>query len=400
MTPERHRNSGLLLTGVRLVTADGETRDAWLEVVGDRVQAVGRGPVPDPVGARYVETGYGETGHLDGRGLLVLPGLVDIHQHGGGGRSHSDGTVPAEQVAGFHLRHGTTTSIASLVSAPLDVLVRQLQDLVPLVEAGVLAGVHLEGPWLSPSRRGAHDASALTVPRPADVDRLLAAGGGAIRMVTIAPEVRGGLDAVRRLTAGGVAVALGHTDATYDETVAALRLGARIGTHLFNAMRPVHHRDPGPVVALLESGAFVELVADGVHLHPSMLAAAAACAGAGRTVLVTDAMAATGMPDGHYALGDREVSVVDGVAHGQEGQIAGSTVTLGGALRHAVMVAGLPLVAAVAAATRTPARALDLPEVGEVRPGAPADLLLMTPDLEVAGVLHRGRWVRPVGEAP
>jgi N-acetylglucosamine-6-phosphate deacetylase len=215
-------------------------------------------------------------------------------------------------------------------------------------------------------------------------------------MVTIAPELPGALEAVDRITAAGVAVAVGHTDASYDQTVEALRRGARIGTHLFNAMRAVHHRDPGPVVALLESDAAVELVADGVHLHPRVVGDVADCVGIGRAVLVTDAVAAAGMADGHYTLGDREVTVREGVARGGEGQIAGSTVTLGVALRYAVMVAGVPLRAAVAAATRTPARSLGLDDVGDVAPGGAADLLLLTSDLDVAGVLHRGRWARHV----
>lgn len=386
MTLGQAGDQQILLTGARLVTADGEAADTWIEVVGDRVRAVGQGPAPQRPGARK----------FDVRDLLVLPGLVDIHHHGGGGGSYSQGAASAGRAAKFHLHHGTTSRVASLVSAPLDVLAHQVEDLAPLVETGVLAGIHLEGPWLSPLRRGAHHAADLARPRPHDVEWLLAAGQGAVRLVTIAPELPGALDAVERIAAAGVAVAVGHTDASYDQTVEALRRGVRLGTHLFNAMRPVHHRDPGPVVALLESDAAVELVADGVHLHPRVVADVADCVGIGRAVLVTDAMAAAGMPDGHYTLGDRRVTVHEGVARGGEGQIAGSTVTLAVALRYAVTVAGMPLRAAVAAATRTPARVLGLKDVGDVAPGSVADLLLLTSDLDVAGVLHRGRWTRHV----
>ena len=374
----------ILLTGARLVTADGEATDTWIEIVGDRVHAVGQGRAPQRSGAQEVDV----------RDLLVLPGLVDIHQHGGGGHSYTEGAGEAAQVAEFHLQHGTTSRVASLVSAPLDLLARQVEELAPLVETGVLAGIHLEGPWLSPHRRGAHDPAALAAPLPRDVERLLACGQGAVRMVTIAPELPGGLEAVQRAATAGATVALGHTDATYEQAVEALRRGARVGTHLFNAMRPIHHRDPGPVLALLESDAAIELIADGVHLHPRVVADAANCAGIGRAVLVTDAMAGAGMPDGHYRLGEREVDVRDSVARGSEGQIAGSTVTLAEALRYAVTVAAMPLRAAVAAATRTPARALGLDDIGDVAPGAMADLLLMTADLGVAAVLHRGRWAK------
>jgi N-acetylglucosamine-6-phosphate deacetylase len=218
-------------------------------------------------------------------------------------------------------------------------------------------------------------------------------------MVTLAPELPGGLAAVARLAEAGVVVALGHTDATYEQTCEALRRGARAGTHLFNAMRPVHHREPGPVVALLESDAVVELIADGVHLHPAVLAASARMLGAERTLLVTDAMAGAGMPDGSYSLGEREVTVAGGVARKADGTIAGSTATLADALRFAVTMAGIPLRAAVAAATSVPAGLFGLDGVGHLRPGARADITLLSADLRPVGVLFGGRWARslPVG---
>jgi N-acetylglucosamine-6-phosphate deacetylase len=240
------------------------------------------------------------------------------------------------------------------------------------------------------------------VPDPADITRLLTAGDGAVRMVTLAPELPGGLDAVGRLAQAGVVVALGHTDATYEQTREALRRGARAGTHLFNAMRPAHHREPGPVVALLESDAVGELIADGVHLHPAVLAASTRALGADRTILVTDAVAAAGMPDGTYSFGDRAVTVADGVARRADGTIAGSTATLADGLRFAVTVAGIPLRAAVAAATSVPAALFGLDGVGHLRPGARADVTLLSADLRPVGVLFRGQWVRslPDGGAP
>jgi N-acetylglucosamine-6-phosphate deacetylase len=213
-------------------------------------------------------------------------------------------------------------------------------------------------------------------------------------MVTLAPELSGGLAAVAQLAEAGVVAAIGHTDATYEQTREALRRGARAGTHLFNAMRPVHHREPGPVTALLESDAVVELIADGVHLHPAVLAASARVLGVDRTVLVTDAMAGAGMPDGSYSLGERHVTVTDGIARRGDGTIAGSTATLADALRYAVTVAGLPLQAAVAAATAVPAGFLGLGDVGHLRPGARADVTLLTADLRPAGVVFRGQWAR------
>jgi N-acetylglucosamine-6-phosphate deacetylase len=379
---------GVVLTGARLVGNEFDGVEGWVEVRGQRIAAVGERTPP------------AATASIDIGGLLLMPGLVDVHQHGGGGGSYDGGPAAAMEAVRFHRAHGTTTSMASLVSAPLDVLEEQVRALVPLVEDGTLAGIHLEGPWLNRARAGAHAPAALLRPRPEDVDRLLAAGRGSLRMVTLAPELPGGLDAVEQLTAAGVVVALGHTDADYATTREALRRGARAGTHLFNAMRPVHHREPGPVPALLESRAAVELIADGVHLHAAVLGLAARTAGPARTVLVTDANAAAGMPDGPYRLGERLVTVTGGVARGRGGEIAGGTGTLADAVRFAVAEAGVPLQAAVAAATSTPAALMGLPDVGRLAVGAWADLVLMTPDLRVAGVMHRGAWARALSTLP
>jgi N-acetylglucosamine-6-phosphate deacetylase len=217
-------------------------------------------------------------------------------------------------------------------------------------------------------------------------------------MVTLAPELPGGLDAVRALTAAGVVAAVGHTDATYDQTRAALDAGASVGTHLFNAMRGLHHREPGPVTALLEHpDAFVELIADGVHLHPAVLRLAA-----GRkshlAVLVTDAMAAAAAGDGDYELGALSVEVRDGVARlVSNGAIAGSTLTMASAVRFAVQSGGLPIEEAVRAATTTPAAMLGLERVGALRPGYRADLVVLDEHLDVLAVLDRGSWA---GSAP
>ena len=381
----------LLLTGGRLVTATDDAVNAWVHVHDGRIAAVGAGPAP--------ELG-GSVRRVDVSGLLLLPGLVDIHQHGGGGAGYEGRPEDVAEAVHFHRMHGTTTTVASLVSAPLTDLEQQLGRLAPLVRAGLLAGVHLEGPWLSPARAGAHRRSALALPDRGNVARLLTAGDGAVRMVTIAPELPGAPAAIEQLAAEGVVVALGHTDATYAETRDALRRGARAGTHLFNAMRPVHHREPGPVLALLESDAAVELVADGIHLHPAVLADAARVLGPGRTVLVTDAMAGAGLADGTYHLGGRDVTVTDGVARGAGGEIAGSTVTLLDAVRFAATVAGIPLQAAVAAATSAPARLLGLPAVGHLSPGARADVVLVTPELRPVGVLFGGRWARSLPRSP
>jgi N-acetylglucosamine-6-phosphate deacetylase len=281
--------------------------------------------------------------------------------------------------------------VASLVTDSLDALAASCAALATSVDAGMVAGIHLEGPWLSPRRPGAHEPGHLVPPTLEAVDRLVAAARGHLRMVTLAPELPGALVAIPELVSAGVVVAVGHTDATYDQTRAALEAGATAGTHLFNAMPPLHHREPGPVAALLESSAFLELVADGVHVHPSVLALAWRD---GRTALVTDAMAAAGATDGDYRLGSLTVEVRDGVARLPEtGVIAASTATLASSLRFAVAEAGVPLPEALAAVTSTPAAMLGLAGVGRIEPGGWADLVELTDDLEVSRVMRRGAWV-------
>jgi N-acetylglucosamine-6-phosphate deacetylase len=288
--------------------------------------------------------------------------------------------------------------VASLVSAAPEELLRQVRVLADQVRQGKVAGIHLEGPWLAPGRRGAHEPSALRDPDPAEVDRLLAAGAETIRMVTLAPELEGAGEAIRRVVAAGAVAAVGHTDASYAQTRAAIDAGATVATHLFNAMRPVHHREPGPVIALLEDPRVtVELVGDGVHVHPALARHVWATAGSDRVALVTDAMAAAGMPDGAYRLGALPVEVVDGVARvAGTTTIAGSTATMDQLFRFAVANSDLDreeaLLAAVRQTSVTPTRALGLGAGGLVT-GAPADLVVLDEAWMVTKVMRQGSWI-------
>jgi N-acetylglucosamine-6-phosphate deacetylase len=329
---------------------------------------------------------------VDLGGRYLAPGFVDMHVHGGGGASFLDD--PRAAVA-FHQRHGTTTCLASLVTAPIPELATQVSALTPLVADGVIAGVHLEGPFLAAARCGAHDPALLRAPARADVATLLDAGP--VRMVTIAPELPGAPEAIRQVVDGGTVAAIGHTDATYDEARAGLAAGATVGTHLYNAMRPLHHREPGVITALLDSDVTLELVVDNVHIHPALVSWTVRVAAAGRIALITDAIAAAGVGDGAYRLGGLEVTVLDGVARlTQGGSIAGSTLTLDAALRHTV-ASGVPLVDAVAALTSVPAQALGL-DAGTLSVGAAADLVVLSPSLEVDGVMARGEWISDPSE--
>jgi N-acetylglucosamine-6-phosphate deacetylase len=279
------------------------------------------------------------------------------------------------------------------VTAPLDQLEARVQALAPKVRNGLLAGIHLEGPWLSPTHKGAHAPELLRAPDPREIKQLLHAGGGTVGMVTLAPELEGGPAAVRQILDLGAVVAIGHTDATYEQTQAALRAGASAGTHIFNGMRPIHHRQPGPAVALLEDReAFVELIADGVHLHPAMIRTI--FTSPAKAVLVTDAMAAAAAPEGSYKLGHLDVYVRNGQARlASNGSIAGSTLTLDAALRYAVRTAGVPLGEALKALTQHPAAMLGLTEVGVLESGKRADLLVLDPTLAVQAVMRGGEWI-------
>ncbi|HEU5472997.1 MAG TPA: N-acetylglucosamine-6-phosphate deacetylase [Actinophytocola sp.] len=377
---------GQLIAGGRVVTPDGVLDPGWVLVERGSIGAVGTGP--SPAGATEV---------VDAGGAWVVPGFVDIHCHGGGGESFA-GAEPerAARAVAAHRRHGTTTLLASLVSRPVPELARQIAALADLVDDGLLTGIHLEGPFLSVARCGAHDPAVLRPPDEDAVTSLLTAGRGAVRMVTIAPELDGALPAVKQLVSSGVLAAIGHTDATEAQVRPAIDAGAAVATHLFNGMRPLHHREPGPIGTLLDDERVtVELICDLVHVHPSVIRMAARHAGTGRTVLVTDAIAAAGVGDGVYDVGGLAVTVVDGVPTLAGGAaLAGSTLTMDAAFRNLVRGCGLGVLEAVAATATRPAELLGLAKVtGALVPGLAADLVIMDASLRPTAVLRRGAWV-------
>ncbi|WP_405012039.1 N-acetylglucosamine-6-phosphate deacetylase [Kitasatospora sp. NBC_01539] len=380
----------IALAGARLVLPDGVTENGRITVEGARIAAFGGDSVP---------------GDLDLTGYTVVPGFVDLHVHGGGGASYTTGIAEeALRSARAHLEHGTTTTVASTVTGEIDEVCRQAAVLSELAEDGVLAGVHFEGPFISPGRCGAHQPDLLRDPDPALVRKVVDAARGHARMVTLAPELPGGLESVRMLADLGIIAAVGHTDSDYAKALEAVEAGATVATHLFNAMPGIQHRDPGPIVALLEDERVtVELINDGVHLHPSVLDLAYGTAGADRVALITDAMAAAAMGDGRYFLGPLEVEVTGGVARLVEGgSIAGSTLTLDVAFKRSVTVNGLSLGQAARSLSAVPARLLGLADsVGTLEAGKYADLVVLdSATYDLVAVMRRGEWITGADRLP
>lgn len=390
--------------------SDGQRiEDAALATDGDRISyagpAAGFSAAPGAEEIRLAE------------GSLILPGLIDVHNHGAiGGDFPAADEAAARRAIDFLHRSGTTTLLASMVTASEEDLIKGVELYARLSKEGLLAGIHLEGPFLSTVRCGAQDPAYLLAPDLALAERLITAGEGKILTMTYAPELPGASALVDLLTSYAVTPSLGHTDADAALTAASL-LQARDGlapsgfdgnsgrptvTHLFNGMPPMHHRNPGPVAACLRiartGAAAVELIADGTHLDPHTVLMVFELVGAKNIILVTDSMAATGLQDGNYRLGPAQVIVADGVATLEAtGSIAGGTATLLQVLQRTV-AAGVPLEDAVLSATAVPARLLGLAdELGGLRRGLRADALLLGPDGVLTRVLRAGTWLESSG---
>jgi N-acetylglucosamine-6-phosphate deacetylase len=330
----------------------------------------------------------------------AIPGFVDVHIHGAGGRDVMEGSPEAlAGVAKTVARYGTTSFVATTVTASPDDTIRSVEGIARYISQqhetddtrGEVLGIHFEGPFLNPARRGVHPPEWLKLPSAELLDKFLQAAAGNAQILTIAPELLGAMPCIDAARNAGMVVAVGHTDATYEQTRAAIAHGVRHAVHVYNAMRPFSHRDSGVIGAVFTSPEVsAELIADGVHVDEAAMKVLLQAKGPEHTILISDGTSATGMPDGKYMLGNLEVTVIGGICRNSEGKLAGSTLTLDRALRNIVGL-GIPLAHAVRMLTLNPAALLGIEfKKGALRTGADADIVLLDEGLHLADVWVRG----------
>jgi N-acetylglucosamine-6-phosphate deacetylase len=384
----------ILLHAARALTPTTEIPDAGLLIRDGVIEAIGpRQGMSLPTGAQEVTA----------REQTAIPGFVDVHIHGAGGHDVMEGTNEAmSAVTSMVASHGTTSFVATTVTASPEDTCRSVEGIACYIatqhetdqpRAEVL-GVHYEGPFISPARRGVHPKEWIQLPSAPMLERFFHAAAGNARILTIAPELLGAIPCIDAARNAGVVVAMGHTDATYEQARAGIARGAHHAVHVYNAMRPFSHRDSGVIGAVLTSPEVTaELIADGVHVEEAAMRLLLTAKGPGHVILVSDGVSATGMPDGKYMLGKFEVTVAGGVCRNAEGNLAGSTLTLDRALRNIVAL-GLPLADAVRMLTVNPATLLGIEfKKGALRTGADADIILLDEALHVTNVWARGLHV-------
>lgn len=378
------------------VVVDSEVlHDAWILVEDGRVTDLGGA---DSLPPRAVP-------RTSVRGAAVLPGFVDIHVHGGGGHSFGSDSATTEAVARFHAHAGTTSLLAGLATSPVAEQLEQVKRLggcsEEVADGARLLGIHLEGPFISKIRKGAHDPRLIRPPDTTEFDALCEAAGGRMRLLTTAPELDGFLGLVAVAKAAGVRVTAGHTDAQGPDFLRAIAAGTRSLTHTFNGMRPVTHRDPGVLEPIVDSDVFCELICDGVHVHPTFVRMLRLLAGRDRVILITDAVAWAGLAEGEYRSGNRHVEVRDrGVRLVGTDTLAGSTLTMGDAVARYARYTGAGLVELARVASTNAARLLgEDHRIGRIRRGYEADLVVVDSARTPVGVMCAGRWIRRLGDA-
>jgi len=336
-----------------------------------------------------------------GQGHLIVPGFIDIHVHGAGGADFMDAASESVRlVARTHARFGTTRLLATTLTAGRDQILRCI-DAVRVVmddpreDEAEITGIHLEGPYICPAKRGAQPLEPIRAPDWDEMRAWIDESGGMIRLITLAPEIDGAIEFIRNAVAAGVIVSIGHTNATYDQALTAIDAGASHGTHLFNAMPPLGHRAPGAVGAVIAAeDVYVELIGDGVHLHPAIIRIAVRAKGVDRVILITDAISGADMPDGDYALGGQRLRVCNGTAKFDDGTLAGSVLTMNRAFINIQRFAGVTAPEASAMSSANAAIRLGLGSTaGRIEVGMRADLTVIDPESgQVEATMRGGRW--------
>ncbi len=334
---------------------------------------------------------------IDVTDMIVMPGFIDVHTHGGGG--YNLHTTDADEIRGYARwvpETGVTSFLIAIVGVPGSIPEQQLRAAVEVLNDRVIGaeplGIHLEGPYISVARRGAHQPSWLRMPDENETEQLLALTDGHLRLLTLAPELPGASAMIRRFVDAGITVSMGHTDATYEQAQEAIQLGITHATHCFNAMRPLLHRSPGPLAAIAQAEQVRgELIADGVHVHPAAMDALIKLLGAERTIVITDALAAAGVPNADFDFAGQPARVIRGAARLSDGTITGSVLTMDQALRNVLQMTEASLQQAIGMLTLNPAHAAQVSHrKGRLQVGYDADLLIFNHSLALQATICRG----------
>ena len=380
-----------VIAGGTVIGADQVTEDGIVWIGNGKIMDVTRsGERNIPPGAHVI----------DASGKYISPGFIDLHVHGGGGSDVMDGNIAAlETMARFHARFGTTAFLATTMTASHEMLEHRLGVIRKAMESelggAAIVGVHLEGPYISSEYKGAQNVEWIAKPTIQDFDRLIRQSGNTIKLVTLAPEQFDFEEMIPYLTDRGIISSVGHSDATNDQVEKCIRCGLSHATHLFNAMRPLHHREPGIIgEALIQRDMTVEVIVDGIHVHPKVVKLVHTIKGPEKMLLITDAIRAAGLDDGIYELGGQKVILNEGIARLSDGVLAGSTLTMNQAVRNLIQFAGIPLAEAIRSASEAPAKKLGLfHSKGSIEPGKDADLLIIDQDVHVFSTFIQGKQV-------
>jgi N-acetylglucosamine-6-phosphate deacetylase len=377
----------MLITNARIYQADGVFRAGWLRVEGSAIAEMGEGALP------------ADSMVVDAGGQRIVPGFMNVHIHGFMGWDvNAPDPDHTRRLGEVLAQHGVTAWLPTVAAEGHEETLAALRAVrQAIAEPGTGAeavGIHLEGPFLNPLRRGAFTPQSLREPNLAELQEYIEAAGGLIRRLTLAPELPGALELVRYCRAHQIVPVMGHSDATYEQALAGVAAGIGGVTHCYNAMRPIHHREPGNIAATFTLRIPAEMITDGVHVHPAAVRMAHLCLGPTAMMIITDSVAMAGLPDGEYPVYGDVYILKDGQVHNREGSLAGSSLAMNVGLRNATQFLGLPLEQVLPMATTTPLVGSGAEgRKGVLAPGRDADLVLLDEDLNVLRTMVRGRWV-------